>query len=217
MKRSKRARRRLGGLIFLITLTLIFGVIVYFYSLIDQLMMPSVIEIATLTAKNQINQMVNESIRRISDDLGIVSTDFFIKTTDPNGKIDTLSVNTILVNDICSRLSSDLSVTFLQLNPDTISIPIGTALGIKALANIGPKYPIKVMPVGEVSIDYESSFTSEGINQINLQIWITIQATVQIVNPLQNREIVVTRNMPLINTVISGEVPPTYINTEQKK
>jgi hypothetical protein len=66
------------------------------------------------------------------------------------------------------------------------------------------------MPIGAANVEYHTSFTSAGINQINFQVWLTVTAAMQIVNPLQTREAAVERSVPLVNTVFAGEIPEIF-------
>lgn len=209
-KKHKKVHLKLYILSFLLAVVLICS---YIVSLFNQRFLPAIIEIASIDAQTNINKLINDSLAGTTRDLGLNSSDFYVKSIDNSGKINSLSANTILINDVCSRLAAEISEKLSDTGAQTVSIPIGALLDIDILANTGPHYSVKVLPKGNATVDYETEFISAGINQINYQIWLIIETKVHIVNPMQNREIVITRKVSLVNTVINGEVPPAYINT----
>lgn len=206
---KKEKYRNFLFLIFVLFIILIFFIVKTF----NQRMLPIVLEITELNSKTQINRIINDSMKDNIEIHSLNSADFYIKTADANGNLNSLSVNTILVNQICSQLAVDISEKLSVLKTEVVAVPVGTVLGIDSLSNIGPKYKIKILPLGDATVNYESSFTSVGINQINFQIWLNIESAIKVVNPLQSNEIKVTRKMALVDTVFSGEIPKTYINT----
>ncbi len=215
IKSTKSLKRRRRARIFvLVFLTLLTAGFVWFFIELDTRLMPAVVDIASQNVKNRITLMVNTSVRHLTEERSISSKDFLLPEFDGGGKLTSLSVNTLLVNDICAGLSNSLTVSMSDVLEQDVSIPVGAILGIKSLANTGPGLPISVMPVGDACVDYETSFLSEGINQINFQIWLNIQINLRIANPVISHDFEVSRKIPLVNTIIPGDVPPSYFNIQ---
>lgn len=212
---KKNNKKFTGTKIFLFSLIL---VIVFSYIIIqiDKKMLPSVISMSNLITKNKINQAISYSVSKVVTDLELNSSDFYKKSVDETGNLNSFSINTILVNDFCNKVSVNISNQLEIMGEEKISIPIGSLFSIKFLSNFGPKYSVKILPMGNSNVDYESSFESVGINQVNFQIWLKIDSDVQIVNPLQKEKITVSRKVSLVNTVMSGVVPPAYLNIPNK-
>ena len=78
-------------------------------------------------------------------------------------------------------------------------------------SNTGPSIPFYLKPMGLASVDYETSFTAEGINQINFKIWINVAMDIKIVNPLRSETMSVSRKIMLVDTIINGTVPERYM------
>ena len=51
-----------------------------------------------------------------------------------------------------------------------------------------------------------------GINQVNHKVWLDIDTTVQVVVPLFADQIHISRRIVLIDKMVSGKVPPNYVN-----
>jgi sporulation protein YunB len=115
-------------------------------------------------------------------------------------------VSSLLAVDISNSLSID--------NPTPIAVPIGMLTGIPILAGLGPEFSVNIIPAGEAKVEYETSFTSAGINQINFQVWLVVSTNMRIVVPLQEETIPISRRVPLVNTVFAGVVPEGMILTD---
>jgi len=161
-----------------------------------------------MSIKTKMNDTIYRSVNNIIKERNLSAADFYTK----NDAGDSLSVNTVLVSDLCNTAALDISNTLDSMGEQRISIPIGSVLSIKALANSGPAYTVSLLPAGNAEVNYESKFVAMGINQINFQVWLHVTSTVRIVNPIQSNVIEVDRDVPLVNTIISGDVPNSYFN-----
>lgn len=179
----------------------------------DKKAFPQIYEIAHIKSKNKMNTALNFSVTEISKELDLKASDFYYKSFDESGKVCDIAVNTILVNEFCALLAERLSERMLQMGNEAVSLPYGSLSGIRYLSNFGPEYTVYVTPMGDAFVDYESSFESVGINQVNFQIWLIVESSSKVVNPLQSMDIELSRKVALVNTVITGEVPATYLNT----
>ena len=214
VRRKVRKRKRKTTL--KITLFVILSIIIFVgalsFSLIDKRLAPAIIEIANISSVSRINSVMDEALNDIINKYQLDSNDFYIRNQGEDGKTNYLSVNTLLINKVCSGLAADMSNKLKSQGAQDLSIPMGAMFGSGFFANMGPRIGFKVIPYGESVVDYSTSFTSAGINQINFQVWLNVESTVRIVNPLQNKDIVVTRKISLVNTIFSGEIPEIYVH-----
>lgn len=204
-----RTRKRINPLlIFSILLVILTVSIVQ----IDKRVFPQIYEIAHIKSKNKINTAINFSVSEISKELDLKAPDFYFKSFDESGRVCDVSVNTILVNEFCALLAERISSRLLHMGNEVISLPTGSLSGIRYFANLGPDYTAYITPMGDAYVNYDCSFESVGINQVNFQLWLIVDSTAKVVNPLQSQEITLSRKVALVNTVITGEVPDTYLN-----
>jgi sporulation protein YunB len=180
----------------------------------NRAIMPAVITIANQRSVAIINDVINESLITTIHQFGLVSENFYNMTEDSEGQLASLSVDTILINQVAALLAVDISRQLSIDNPTPISVPLGMLTGIPVLASMGPDISVNIVPTGEARVEYETSFTSAGINQINFQVWLTVETNMRIVVPLQEDIIPVTRRVPLVNTVFAGTVPEGMILTD---
>lgn len=178
---------------------------------LDEKIMPSVISITENHVRTRVNRAIDSSVNAAIKDRDLTSSDFFQRTFDEKKETAYLNVDTLLINEICSEVSVRVSEELVKAGSQKILIPIGALSGSKFFSNFGPKLPASVLPVGSAEVDYYTSFESVGINQVNFQVWLSVQCSVDIAIPLQNSTTVMNRKLMLVNTVYNGDVPSTYL------
>jgi sporulation protein YunB len=98
-----------------------------------------------------------------------------------------------------------------------IQVSIGMFTGLAFLYNFGPKVSLKLTPIGIVTTDMYSEFVSIGINQTSHKVYITIEASLEVVLPFSTRTIDSVTNVLLTESVIVGKVPNVYLNSGVNK
>ena len=209
-KRKKASRGKRAFILALITLSLVAWLMFY---VVDGTIIPAVTTIASQRAVTVINEVINETLTGIIDDFVLTSEDFYSLTTDDAGRLTSLSVDTILVNRVANLLAMEVSSGLSYGDTMRVGVPMGLFTGMPIFAGAGPDFYVSVVPAGEATVEYETSFTSAGINQINFQVWLYVETTMRIVLPLQDATIPVSRRVPLVNTVFAGEVPEGMLLT----
>lgn len=210
-KKPVKARKGKGyGILFLFILLafIFFAIIVGF----DKNLFPVALKHLENEMVSRVNTVINECTNDIITDMNLKSEDFYEKIENSDGKLSSMTVNTILINKVCGRAAEDISLKLNELGPQDIKVPLGALSQIQTLSNTGPDYTITMLPMGNAVVDYSSSFEAVGINQINFQVWIKIETKVRVINPLQSTELVISRNIPLVNTIINSDVPNMYIS-----
>ena len=173
--------------------------------------MPISVKICQKYAITSINNIIQNSMYSASKN--IKSEDFILRS-DNNGRLEYLSVNSIIVNNICAETASTVSQNLNNLTTSKIRLPLGVFTGLPILSHFGPSTTIRLHPIGDATADYETSMTQAGVNQVNFQVWINVHTTVSIVNPLWSKDLEITRKLTLVNTVFNGEIPNTYIKVQ---
>ena len=173
--------------------------------------MPISVKICQKYAITSINNIIQNSMYSASKN--IKSEDFILRS-DNNGRLEYLSVNSIIVNNICAETASTVSQNLNNLTTSKIRLPLGVFTGLPILSHFGPSTTIRLQPIGDATADYETSMTQAGVNQVNFQVWINVHTTVSIVNPLWSKDLEIARKLTLVNTVFNGEIPKTYIKVQ---
>lgn len=129
---------------------------------------------------------------------------------DSAGRIAAYRVNTPLVNQVAAQAAEAVQSAIRQVSEAPFGVPLGAVTGSTLLGNTGPRLPVKLVPIGTVAIDIKQEFQGEGINQTRHRIWLSATANMRMVLPLLTREILVTQELPLSETVIVGPVPESF-------
>jgi sporulation protein YunB len=187
---------------------------IYSYYRFDRRVLPLILDNAELRLQTEINNAINAVVQEIISQRQITAADFLLHNPLAGEGKPVLSVNTVLVNDICNLAAIGISDWLNNLEPEIVSVPIGMTLGLDTLSQVGPRFSFTMAPVGNALVNYESRFTAVGINQTHFSVWLTVESLVRIINPVQSSEIHVVRNVSLVDTIISGVVPDTYLSME---
>jgi len=212
LSRTKNSKRKYIAFLMIIIVVAAF---VHSYYRFDRLILPLVLEAEELRLQAEINNVINSVVHEIITNRGITAADFLIQNAgDGTTGKPVLSVNTVLVNEICNAAAQKISQRLNNLDTEVVSVPMGMALGIDTLAQSGPSFSFNLAPIGNALVNYESSFTAVGINQTHFAVWLTVESVVRIINPVHSAEFQVSRNVSLVDTIISGTVPGTYLNMD---
>ena len=193
---------------------ILIGTSAYSFYRFDRKILPLVLEAAELRIQTEINNVINSVIQEIVLNNQVAASDFILQSQASPDAPPTISVNTVLANALCNAAAKEISARLNNLEPEVASVPIGYVLGLDTLAQIGPSFTFSMAPTGNALVNYESSFTAVGINQTHFHVWLTVESVVRIINPVQSSEILVTRHISLVDTIISGTVPNTYLSVD---
>ncbi|MFZ5815379.1 MAG: sporulation protein YunB [Bacillota bacterium] len=129
---------------------------------------------------------------------------------DQTGRIAAYRVNTPVVNQVAAQAARAVQEELRRLAQAPFGVPVGALTGSTLLGTSGPRLPVKLLPIGTVAIDVKQEFKGEGINQTRHRVWLQATALMQVVLPLTTREVQVTQELPLSETVIVGPVPDSF-------
>lgn len=201
----------------IVTFIMIFIVSIFIGSFIyvDNSLRPTITVLAETKAIELANRSINKAVGEIVKDK-IDYSDLIYTKLDSQGKISMIQSNTILMNQIASDVALEIQNELKQVKTTTAYIPIGTALKSPILAKYGPQLKVSIEPIGNVSVNFKTSFESAGINQTRHRIYLEAKTQVKVVIPLTTSTKEVKAQIPICETIIVGEVPESYINVPQE-
>ena len=142
-----------------------------------------------------------------------VSYDSLVHVTlGEDGSVRLLQANTAGMNSLASRASLTAQAKLEALQDQTVSVPLGSALGITLLAGTGPRIQVHMLPVGAVVTTYETEFTSAGINQTRHRVLLTMRAQVRLVLPTGASGVEAVTQVAVAESIIVGQVPDSFVN-----
>ena len=131
---------------------------------------------------------------------------------DENGNINLIQANTVRINRLARDLANMSEKNIEEIKEQTIELPIGAFTGSAVLSGVGPVVNVSLLPIGNVTCDFVSSFDDVGINQTKHSIYIYINTTISIVLPVSSVPVSVSTSILVVENIIVGKVPDVYIN-----
>ena len=170
---------------------------------------------ASSQATNLMTQAINLAVDNCLQENNMSYADFVILDVDSMGKVTSITSNTAANSRFKRQVVESVVRQLSTLDSDALSVPMGTLTGQPLLFGAGPSVRIKVDSVGEVTADYDNTFTSAGVNQTLHRVCLNIAATVYLFLPGKVLPVSVSSNVCVAETVIVGETPDTYLNLEK--
>ena len=172
-----------------------------------------------------INRSINSDMFNKSD----IDNLFIISKNDNN--IMTISLDSIIVNKITDIISNscednlrlveegkynELKSKF-NIGEEYFFVPSGIIFKNTLLSSIGPKIPINLKYIGNVTSNIKTDVKEYGINNSLITISVEINVEMLVVLPFSSDYINITNLVPLTIKMINGEVPQVYGGLINKK
>ncbi|MBQ8908972.1 MAG: sporulation protein YunB [Clostridia bacterium] len=154
----------------------------------------------------------------VSDVVGSVLTKNQIEYADlvkisysSSGDVETIEVDSVLVNQIIKQIANDLQQKFDNLSDLGIEIPTGAFTGIPFLYDVGPSTVVQLVAVGSAKTSLNSSFTSAGINQTLHKLNLVVSVNIGMVLPASTQTIATDIEVMICECLIVGKIPNIYL------
>lgn len=131
---------------------------------------------------------------------------------DANGDLHSIKINATRVNAVMQRSVQKTQNGLSDMISSGVNIPVGSVSGITFLSGKGPNLNVAVIPVGSVDARLRSEFSEIGINQTIHKIYLSLDSTIKIIIPGAGNTIKSSSEVLLVESVIIGKVPDTYLN-----
>lgn len=161
----------------------------------------------------------SKGITIINDEVNAVMKDYSYDDLiniekDTQGKISLIKADVIKLNEIVTKIVSNIQEEFDKIPRITVFINMGSVSGISMLRNFDPKFEIELESTGRISSNVKTEFTSVGINQTQHKIYLQIDSRVGILTPFSAFGKDIKTDVLLTEAVIVGEVPDSYYNLD---
>lgn len=168
--------------------------------------------IASVRAVQIATESANRALQQKVADENIQYQDFILIHKDSDGHIVLMQANTVKVNKFASDTTLAVQKALEDLRWQSFGIPLGQILGVPLFANMGPRIKYSILPVGSVRVNVVDKFETAGINQTRHSIYLNFDTNVRIVIPSKGGEAVVGMQVPLVDSIIVGNVPSTFVS-----
>ena len=200
--RNESSKRKLIFVFFIMVLFLIY----YFFVASPVIKTYSAQETKAVTEK-AINLAVSNVINRTLSYDSLIDINY-----SQTGEIVSFSANQYEINTITREIVKETQYQMNSLGQDGLKLNIGTFSGIPFFIGVGPEIKLNLVPIGVVSTNFDSKFSSVGINMTKHSLFLYINVHVSIVLPIQSYDIKTTNQVLLAESIIVGKVPEVYLN-----
>lgn len=167
---------------------------------------------ARYQVRSQVTAAVEQWAARDLQERGVDYSDFVTITRNEAGEITALSADMARLNLLRAELSAHL-LERLEDSQLELTIPVGSLLPIEPTWARGPELHLRALALGTASAEFESEFTSAGINQTRHRLWLELSVPVTVLLPGGGEEFTVDSRLCVAETVIVGQVPQTWFQT----
>lgn len=196
----------------IITMFILFNSILYIF---DKSVLPAILEIAESKMISEANKIINETSLEVYSS-GFNYSDIIQTEKDDRGNITIVKSDTIKLNYLESQLILQSNKKLEELEEIGVEVPVGYMTNNSIIHNLGPKVKVKMEQIGSVESNYESVFESAGINQTRHKIYLNVKVKLKVIVPLNIKEVEVTSEIPVSETIIVGQIPTTAIDLNNK-
>lgn len=169
------------------------------------------LSLADARARSLAVQVLNEAMEETLSS-GVKYDQLMLVSTDEAGNVRLIQANTAEMNRLASHVTLLAQQKLEQLEQQSISVPIGSALGLPILAGAGPKLQVQILPVGAVIPRFDTEFQTAGINQTRHKVLLTLTATVRLVIPTGSSTLQATTQMAVAESIVVGQVPDSFVD-----
>ena len=93
-----------------------------------------------------------------------------------------------------------------------LEVPLGVISNSALLTNLGPKVPVKLSLIGDVSSGFSTEVEEYGINNALITLNIDIEINAKVVLPFVSNDMNISASIPIAMKVIQGNIPEYYLN-----
>ncbi len=196
-------------------------------------MWPVLVRYAKTDANHVITEVANQAVQKEIIQL-LSDEELFVVEKETDGTITMIDFDSVILNQLLQKTNTIIqsyllaveegNVDFLKENNITLDnvllqklaegrialVPMGIATGNALLANLGPKIPVRIHFIGNVSSHVKSKVENYGINNALLSSYIQVSITAEVILPLSIDQIDLTIDIPLSIKMIQGKVPTYY-------
>lgn len=201
VKAYNRKKRFIRILALIFTVLVILFFVLSTYDAISQLVVNEL--------QYRANRLINEAVCEVFADPDINCFD--VKNY---GTYNVVSINAYRANNIKSYLSDMIYEKFDSSEYNKFEIHLGTVLFPYMFAGRGPYLNVRIVPVTDILVNFRNENETYGINQVVNNLYVNVEIDVCALGTAVYYKTTVESDIIAAQTVISGNVPNTYVNVK---
>lgn len=192
----------------IIAIAVVFNSFLYLF---QKRVLPIVLDIAEITMKSEAIKVINEETMRVYEE-NFNYDDVMKIEKDSEGNITMIRADTIKQNKLTTEIVLGCNEQLQNLGEIGTKVPIGYMTNNIFFYRLGPKINVKMEQIGNINTSYDATFESAGINQVRHKIYLNIDAKMRLIVPFASKDIELSCEIPVSETIIVGKIPDTAVN-----
>jgi sporulation protein YunB len=231
----RRGRKKKNKILVIISIFIFISILSFsFISYFSKKALPLIMTYASAETKKLIILVINKAVTKQINNVDI--SDIFEVTYNNDGEVILIDFNSKRTSFALSTITSlvelnlraieEGKIDMLEL-PDNsldafdkdlldkgviLEVPIGVISNSTMLANLGPKIPVKLSIVGDVSSGFSTEVEEYGINNALIKLYIDVEVNARVIMPFISEDISIKSSIPIAMKVIQGKIPEYYLN-----
>ena len=228
LKHNKSLINKLIIIVILLLVGILFGL-----NALDKKVSPVLLNYAELEVKRLSTLVVTKAIsKHVTEDLDV--DNMFEISKDSNENVNSVDYNPIVVNKFLTTVTSSIqlslheieegNITELELSDDVevkyskdkknkgiiFWIPLGVVWENSLLSNLGPKIPVRLNVVGDITSNVNTKVTNYGINNALIEVSVNVKIDEQVILPFTSKKVTIENDVPVALKLVNGAVPNYY-------
>ncbi|NMB96471.1 MAG: sporulation protein YunB [Clostridiaceae bacterium] len=203
---KKRNKFKMRTYIRFITTIILFAIMIKYA---EKTVLPYMVSMSEYRVKSVINVLINDVVQKAFS----AETKYNeLITIDKNGygEIEAITTNTREVNDLSSKIATEIQKRLNSKDKVFVKVPLGSLLGKTILHSMGPGIYLYVSQNGAIETSFISEFAEAGINQTKHRLLLEIRTDVLIKTAFIKNTCSIVTTVPIAETIIVGKVPAIY-------
>ena len=193
--------------------TLVTGILVALLTtgFLENRLRPMVVMAAQAQVQNMMSTKIEHAILTKLEEQQVHYSEFIEIQRDYTGIVTSISTNTAALNHLRAELVGIALETLRGVDVSQIQIPLGSLFDFDLIWGLGPTLKVHTMTVGTADGTFQSDFSAVGINQTCHKIDLVLSIPLTLILPGGAVETVCQTVVPIVETVIVGQVPNVYL------
>lgn len=156
---------------------------------------------------------INKATEELLSESQFDEKSFIVTGSKTDGTISSVTLNAKTTNLFKAKLSQKILNTIKSYDKEIIEMAPFSSYGFYFVP-FGIRVPVYVVPIEILSTDFRSALTESGINQTLYKLCVDVKISVKLLLPVGSETFEVKTTVPLVQTVIVGDIPDSYTNVE---
>lgn len=172
---------------------------------------PMIVTLSTERIKSLTSDAVSQAVIDVMAENRDI--EYITITRDDKKNIKSVDIDADTVSVLAQKITLTAQSYINKVGSDGIKIPIGSLSGVTVFTGLGPDINIKIYLVGSTQTQIMSVFSSAGINQTIHRLYFNITGNIAVAVPGLPSRLKTGAQVLMSETIIVGEVPPTYLQS----